>query len=767
MKNRAIAVLYAMALMVSGAQGSGMLIPKDKSLPPLAIKHQRVDIRLRDGVATSRIDQSFKNHTNRDLEAVYVFPLPENAGISDFGMWIGGKRVSGELVEKDKAGKIYRDIVRRMKDPGLLEHLGGKLFRVSVYPVPKNGEQRIEIEYSQVLEFEGGLYKYIYPLKTEEKASQTLEDFTISVRVASSVPIRNVYSPSHEVGITRKGDFEATIGFEKEQALLDRDFVLYYGVSKKAFGLNLLTHAVKGKDGTFMMLLAPATTLPKDEIVRKDVTFVLDTSGSMLGEKMEQAKRALMYCVKKLNDGDRFNVVQFSTDVDSLGMKLLDVNDKNRKEALEFIEELEARGGTDINGALLRACSMYADAKRPGVIVFLTDGKPTIGETDLEKIIGNITKANAQDARMFVFGVGENVNTHLLDKISGKHGGYSTYVEPKQDIEVKVSSFSDKMSKPVLARPRVTVDKVKIEKMHPRELPDLFHGEQLVLFGRYTGDGHVAIRLTGEVNGEKREFVYEGTFQETNADNTFIPRLWATRRVGYLLDEIRLHGEEAELREEVIRLSKEYGIMTPYTSYLVLESDEAYRQHGIPRDGGSLVKSGLEMPARPQPVEELRLGWSAPKRKRAAVPATDAPMPATVPVFSREAGEADALTIKGGAGARYRLDPRTAGDISRDFKEDSGLRAIRFSEAIDKYKHESKARDDVANVRHVGDRIFFLVGGVWIDSEYKEEMNTRKVAFAGDEYFKLLDDKPELKKFLALGRKVIVVLQDGTALVVE
>ena len=763
--------LFAAAFAASTAHGSGMLIPKDKTLPPLAIQYQRVSIDIKNGVATARIDQAFKNHTNRELEAVYVFPLPENAGISDFGMWIGGKRVSGELVEKGKAGRIYRDIVRRMKDPGLLEHLGGKLFRVSVYPVPKKGEQRIEIEYSQTLEFESGLYKYVYPLRTADKASSTLEDFTVSARLTSKVPIRNVYSPSHEVGITRKSDFEATIGFEKEHALLDRDFVLYYGVSEKTFGLNLLTHAVKGEDGTFMMLLAPSSTTPKDEIVRKDVTFVLDTSGSMLGEKMDQAKRALNYCVRKLNEGDRFNVIGFSTDVDSLSKKLLDVNDENQKKALDYIHDFDARGGTDINGALLKACAMHTDEKRPGLVVFLTDGKPTVGETDLEAIVKNVATANKREARVFVFGVGEKVNTHLLDRISSRHGGFSTYVAPKEDIEVKVSSFSDKMSRPVLARPRVSVDKLKLTKVHPRELPDVFHGEQIVLFGRYRGEGHVAIKLTGEVNGEKREFVYEGDFPAVHTDNPFIPRLWATRRVGYLLDEIRLHGEEAELRAEVIRLSKEYGIMTPYTSYLVLESDRAYKDHGIARGGGERPKRPREPMAKPDLPAPA--AWAAPEDEEARTGHADRtamPAPTTVPVFDAAEGrkaEAAAESLSRELKGRVFFRRTEGGSVGRYLKEDSGARAIRLSKAIERYKQKSMARDDVANVRNVGDKVFFRIGGVWIDSDYEKDMKTTRVAFASDEYFDLLEDKPELKKVLALGRKVIVVLDDGTALVVE
>ena len=226
MKRYLLGLVCVLTVSSARAFASGMLIPKEQDVPPLAVESQRVDIQIKDGTATARIEQVFRNSVNRNLEAVYVFPLPENASISDFAMYINGKRTSGELVEKDKARRTYEDIVRRMKDPGLLEHIGGNLFRVSVFPVPANGLQKIELEYSQTLPFEGGLYKYLYPLKTGEKASRTLADFTVAVRVNSKVPIKSIYSPSHKVGISRKGDKEAVIGFEEDRALLDRDCTL-------------------------------------------------------------------------------------------------------------------------------------------------------------------------------------------------------------------------------------------------------------------------------------------------------------------------------------------------------------------------------------------------------------------------------------------------------------------------------------------------------------------------------------------------------------
>ena len=738
--------------------GSGMLIPKDESIPPLAIESQRVDIQIKDGTATARIEQVFRNSVNRNLEAVYVFPLPENASISDFALYINGKRTSGELVEKDKARRTYEDIVRRMKDPGLLEHIGGNLFRVSVFPVPANGLQKIELEYSQTLAFDGGLYKYVYPLKTGDRASRTLADFTVAVRLSSKLPLKSIYSPSHKVGISRKGDQEAIIGFEEDKALLDRDFVLYYGVSKKEFGVNLLTHVDKGEKGFFMMMLAPSLATP-DTVMPKDVTFVFDSSGSMAGGKIEQTRKALEYCVKTLHEGDRFNVIRFSTDVDPFRQTLAEVNASNREAALTYIRSVEARGGTAINDALTTALAMNYDAKRPAIILFLTDGRPTIGETTLEAILGNVSKSNTVHARIFAFGVGEDVNAHLLDQVAGQNGGMPQYVAPDEDIEVKVSNLADKMSNPVLANVRVEVDKLKTSMVHPASLPDLFSGDQITIFGRYDGSGDSVIRLSGDVNGKKREFVYEGTFPAVQADNTFIPRLWATRRVGFLLDEIRLRGENAELKDEVIRLSREYGIMTPYTSFLVLEDDKAYAEHGVDRygtGGGETRRIG---------------GWPSEARQQATR--------STVPVFGEDnlsaAASAPAATAKPTktaatsvrGGSSGRMGSGVSLDSSSVMREESGSRAIAMSKAIQDYKGRDNAADDLATVKHVGRKVFTLLDGHWIDSTFKPDMKILTVKFGSEEYFKLLQEKPELKEFLALGTKVTVVLKDGTALVVE
>lgn len=768
------------AAVLPGVWASGLLIPQEAGLPPLAIKSQRVEIDIQDGVASARIVQVFKNSVNRDLEAVYVFPLPENAAIADFAMTINGKRVGGELVEKEKARHIYQDIVRRMKDPGLLEHMGGNLFRVSVYPVPRNGEQKIELVYSQTLGFDGGLFKFVYPLRTGDQASRTLEDFTVGVRLVSSLPIKTVYSPSHAVGMTRKNDREVRLGFEEERSLLDRDFVLYYGVSKKDFGLNLLTHAGPGRDGYFLMMIAPSLLPRAEDVIPKDVTFVVDTSGSMRGVKLEQARKALEYGVRTLNAGDRFNIIRFSTEAESFRDTWVAADAAHRQAAVAFIGQLQAQGGTCIQESLEMALRQKADSHRPAFIVFLTDGKPTIGETDTEKIARAVQTANPGKTRIFVFGVGEEVNAHLLDRLSGQNGGLSQYIRTDENIEEKVSALADKISQPVLAQVRVEVAApVKILQTHPRELPDLFGGEQVVFFGRYQGRGDAAIRLKGEVNGELRELVYEGTFPAVNADNDFIPRLWATRRVGTLLDEIRLHGENNELKDEVIRLSREFGILTPYTSYLVVEGESESARSASPRPVGSPTEEkALASRRRRNPDDESTSaarqwlsGREHPEKGGAPHPAASDAVRFSLPVFDAKNESNQSLpTLEGDLGgrgsgvAKARVVTADGGDIKSAMREETGVEAIALSRAIAAYTQRVTAGPEGADVRHLEGRIFYLIRGIWVDGGYRETMREISMSFASDEYFKLLREKPELRKFLALGTQVIVCLGDDVVL---
>ncbi len=723
------AALAAMAVCRM-ASATGLLIPEDKDLPPLAIQYHRVEVDVEGAVATTRLKEAFLNSTDRRLEATFVFPVPKGAALTDFAMFINGKRQSGEVVEAGKARRIYQDIVRRLRDPGLLEYMDSGLLRMRVFPIEPKSSVKLEITYTHALPFESGVYEYTFPLKTGHKASQVLEDFTVTVNIASRQPIKSVYSPSHKVGVTRKDDHHAIVGFEQAGARLDTDFNLFYTVGEEDFGLNLLTHRLDGQDGYFALMISPRVEMPDRKVMAKDVCFVIDTSGSMQEEnRIASARDALKFCLKALNRNDRFAIITFSSTVETYADGLQKATPRAVEDAVAFVDKLEARGGTDLCGAAVTALGMAPKGERPYLVVFATDGKPTVNITEPDEIVAEVQKANQGNVRVFPFGIAENLDVPLLDRIAEATSGYSEYVAPGREIEEKISSFFRKVSNPVLAGLALDFGKIKVSDIYPPHLPDLFRGSQVVAFGRYTGSGDVAVRLTGAIEDAKKSFDYDASFPNISAGNDFLPQLWARRKIGYMLDQIRLHGENEELVDEVTRLSTEYGIATPYTSYLVLEDEEAYRRHGILRGGA---------------MGRLRAAGVA-RETAAAVPSDRADYLGTL------AGEREMLQAPAAPGA-------------------GGANAVAFSKAL-RHLKEAEAGGEAAGAKaalqRVGERTFALLGGAYVDTAFEEDMETLKVKFGSDAYFNLLDVMPELTDCLALGETVVVVIGEKALIVAD
>jgi Ca-activated chloride channel homolog len=732
MKSRVVLLIVAIlvALFASEAMATGMLIPNDKTLPPLSIKSHRVNVEITDQGAVTKVDQVFYNHTSRDLEATYLFPIPDGATATDFALWINGKKIKGEVLPAGQAKSIYTEIVSRMKDPGLLEYLGNGLFKASVYPVPRKGEQRVEIQYTNVIPYDAGVCQYTYPLRTERAGSRTIEDFTLSVKIESSTPIKSVYSPTHEVGVTRESDHLVRAGFEKNSAGLDRDFELFYTVSEKQVGVSLLTHK-DGPEGYFLLLVTPSASPDENEIISKDVLFVLDTSGSMKGEKMTRAKEALAYCLKSLHEEDRFSILRFSDGVAEMNEDLTYATPKNIEAGKAFVKKLYAAGGTNINEAMLRALSKKGSADRPGIIVFLTDGQPTVGVTAIKKILDNVSGANEPGWRIFSFGVGTSINTHLLDKLSGDNGGATSYVRPDAQIEREVSSFFRKAEKPVLTDVTLDFGKAKVEDLFPRELPDLFAGTQLVVLGKYVEPAETAVIVEGWRKSTKIGFAEDLSLPKSSADHAFIKQLWATRKVGYLLDAIRFNGEDPELVQEVTRLGREFGIVTPYTSYLVTEPKNAQ----VPR-----FRSGaIDTLSR---AGDGRFGAGPP----AAEPDTDA--------FAFEsAGEKtrNRKTAKSSLADRSSLSAQT------------GSEAVLASKGIADLK-DGERLDNGGATRSAGGKSFVWQNGILTDTKHEPGNKVLKIQFGSEAYFRLLELYPKAKAALALGDKVIVSWTKGRSI---
>ncbi|HRE90893.1 MAG TPA: VIT domain-containing protein, partial [Myxococcota bacterium] len=565
-----LSALFLMAAPASHAQG--LLVPTDRSVAPLGLKSHRVDIRVDAGIAVATIEQVWRNDGARPLEATYFFPVPKGAAVIGFELEINGKMQKGELLERDKAARIYQEIVSRMVDPGLVEWMDKDLFQVKIFPVPARGTQRLKLKYAQPLEWLGTTFRMVYPLRTSRQSLTTLDDFTLTARVRHPVPISTAMSPSHKISVAHRSG-ETIIGFEGERVSLDKDFVLFLGPSAADIGVHVLTHKKAGENGFFLMTAAPREQLETSEIQGKNITFVLDTSGSMTGEKMEQAKAALIYCIERLGHDDRFDVIRFSSDVERLSSSgLIAASDANKDRAKRFVQDFEAAGGTAIDEALIAAVS----GSESQLVLFVTDGRPTVGEVNTESILKNTEGRNGgKRSRIFALGVGEDLNTHLMDTLADTNGGTSHYVRPGEDVKVAIAALYEQIAYPVLTDLALTIEAIsgdpKAFAMLPSTLPDLFRGQQVMVAGRYRGAGRARFRLEGKVGKESRRFEVEVDLPEKSANTELdhVASVWGHRQVGYLLDQVRLRGETPDLKNEIIQLAKQYGVVTPYTSWLV------------------------------------------------------------------------------------------------------------------------------------------------------------------------------------------------------
>ncbi|NQV06445.1 VWA domain-containing protein, partial [bacterium] len=450
-------------------------------------------------------------------------------------------------------------------DPALLEYADHGLVKLRVFPIPEDGTRRVEIEYAQVLPTDGGLFRYRHPLGAEIRGGE-VESVTARIEIRSDQRLAGITSPTHTISVDRVDERSAVIGYEGTGAD-EGDLVLYVGLTDGEIGAHLVTYAdpAGGDDGFFLLMLSPGLA-DDDEVVAKDVILVIDRSGSMEGEKFEQAQTAAEWVLRHLNEDDRFGVITFSTGVREFSPDLSDTGDI--PDAIDWIASQEPAGSTDIDMALSSAFEMASD--RPAYVVFLTDGLPTEGVTDTAAIIDRAGRRAPENVSLFAFGVGWDVDTVLLDTLATEHHGTSTYVTRGESVDEAVTALYAKVSSPVLTDVSIDVSGVTLSDIYPRPLPDLFSGGQTVIAGRFDGSGAAVITVTGWARDEQIALEYEATFPRTGG-NEAIPRLWATRKVGYLLRDVRLNGPSEETIDQIVRLAIRYGIVTPYTSYLVTE----------------------------------------------------------------------------------------------------------------------------------------------------------------------------------------------------
>jgi len=740
-----------LAAAAGESRAQGLLVPSERNLPPLSLASHRVDIQVDAGISVATIEQTWKNHSDRPLEATYFFPVPKGAAVVGFELEINGKMQKGELLERDKARKIYQDIVARMVDPGLVEWMDKDLFQVRIFPVPARGTQKLKLKYVQPLEWLGTTYRLTYPLRTSKQSLTTLEDFTLTATIRHPVPMRTVLSPTHKIAVAHRSG-QVIVGFEGERVTLDKDFVLFLGPSNEEIGLHVLTHKKAGENGFFLLAAAPRATLEANEIQGKAITFVLDTSGSMTGEKMEQAKAALIYCIDRLGHDDRFDVLRFSSDVERLSSSgLIAASDANKERAKRFVSDFEAAGGTAIDEALIAAVGNGSESQ---LVLFITDGRPTVGEVAADAILKNLDSRNGgRRSRIFSLGVGEDLNTHLMDMLSEKNGGTSHYVRPGEDVKVAIAALYEHIAFPVLSDITLSIETisgdVKPYAMLPNKLPDLFRGQQLLVAGRYRGSGKAMVRLEGKLGKETRRFQVEVDMPNRETELDHIASVWAHRQVGHLLDQVRLTGETNDLKNEIIQLAKQYGIVTPYTSWLVVDDSELSQPQPRPEPRPRPWPHPRPRPPFPPPWQEgVR---NTPKKQLDG--ASDG-RAAAAPRLEKAADEEERVLLDA-AGAS-----EAGGSASGRFREDRGKAGLDAAEAVKILKDKKDSAPVVRGIQRVGGRVFLWDGTRWMDQSAETGLKRVNVKAFSNEWMDLAKRDAGIRAALALGERVDVRIGD-------
>ncbi len=646
-----------------------------------------VQVALAGRVARVTVEEWFRNAGPVLDEGSYLYPLPGEAVFSDFSLWQGDRELKGEPMDANTARAIYEDIVRRKRDPALIELAGHGLLRARVFPIAPGETRKITLRFTELLDRVGDAWRFRYAAGTGPGVAASA---SFRMQVDSASRFGDPYSPTHQLSINRGGDH---IDLALADTSVHRDLEVFLPLARGLVGMSLLTQQPVGEDGFFMLLLAPGRS-QEIATVRRDLVAVLDISGSMSGDKLDQAKAALTQLLGGLRAGDRFRVIAFNGGVRRYAAGWTSAAEGVR-DAQQWVRQLSADGGTNIAGALAEAFAEPAGEGALGVVVFLTDGMPTAGETDPERIADQAEHSRGS-FRVFAFGIGYDVNTYLLDRLTERARGVTAYIQPRGDIEQVVGSLAAKVASPVLTDVTVRADGVELYDLQPEHLPDLFSGDELVVFGRYRGEGRGerSVTVTGRRGGHEERFTTTGSFGNAPAGADYIPQLWAARQAGALSHEIRLHGANPEIVSELKRLALRYGILTEYTSYLVQEPGVVVQRR----------------------VDELR------------------PMPRD---------QAGASAVQSSEAAR-----KLASSMSLD--------AVVVTAAPAPVPGPGEHAAPQRATQRVGGRMFVLRDGVWTDIAHGDSLRVVSVAPFSDAYFALLRALPELALPATLQPAVLV-----------
>lgn len=646
--------------------------------------------------ARTHISESIEGFADTAQQVVCLIPLPESAEKAGVTAEPAIPGLAWETLSAAQAQPIYEAIARGSAQPGLLTCSGKPALLIRSIPVAwLSAKAELSIEYESTVRETGGLFEFAALLPNGSCARDAVGRVAVTATIRNTRPLRGLICPSHETTVDRTGLHEACVRVTADQYRGTGAFTLFWAADEDPLGLRVLAHRVPGEDeGYFMLLGNPTGSAKAEPAVPKDVTFVLDISGSMRGEKMEQARSAIEYCLERLHPGDRFNLITFGTEVRAFRDDVVAWTPENLEAARTFAEEAVATGRTNISEALAKGFAGKAEPGRPRLMLFLTDGTPTAGELRPEEILKNLAELNKTHTRVFVFGVGHDVNVHLLDKLAVETDGQAEYVSPEEEIDVKVAALYNRLSYPVLTNVQISYDELSVFSVYPKKVPALFRGSQILLAGRYREGGTHTVSVNGTLNGQPMAYTCKAEFPKDSApEHAFVATLWAARTIGFLLQEIRLKGENKELIEEVVRLSRKYGIVTEYTAFLATGTPVAASDEEVAAEATSRMRQANEQKAGQ---------WA----------------------FNQ------ALNDKG-------LQEREVASVDANTY-------------VDRSGQVKKAE----NIRQIGRRVFRNVDGVWQESEEAGKRKVRAVKLFSPEYLDLVRTNADFAKAQEMGQRV-------------
>jgi Ca-activated chloride channel family protein len=667
---------------------------------PMAAQVVRTSSRVRadlDGrVVRYEVAETYTNRGGMVGEADYLLPLPKGAAFEDLALSINGEMVSGETMNSDRARGVYEEIVRKLRDPALVEWMGHGLLRTRIFPIQPGEEKRVVVRFRAIAEREGDALRLDW--LGDRRAGDAGGNSSFTFSYPDDATLGDAYSPTHSLNTVREQNRRvARIDDARGPVTL-----LVPVRSHASAAISLLANAPNGEDGFALITLSPPVLTWR--ATPRDIVLVIDVSGSMSGRKIEQARAAGRQLLQTLTPSDRFRLIDFSSDVRSFRDGWSVATGPNVRAAVEYLDALRANGGTNIQGALDEALASDSPDGRLPLVLFLTDGAPTVGEQRPDAIVQHAADLRRQ-RRIFTFGIGADVNAALLEQLALQGRGTATFVRPEESVERAVGVVTDRLTRPVATDVHIHADGVRLYGLQPQGAIDLFAGQDLVVLARYSGTREDAtLVIEGRTSDGPVRWTGRVSFPAHATSNTFVARLWAAQRVGYLSAERHRTGGNAELDAELRQLGERYGIPTELTSYLVTEP-------GVLTSGGGPGGLGIRKQAIP----------GRPDVNFANAPA---------------AMQFDAAKV-----ASEQRAATSLGELDKD-----------------------ALRDKTESVRRAGNRTFTLQDSVWSESRSASGLPVLKVKAFSPAYFALVQDVPELAPLFAVGERVRVF---GRKVVIE